>query len=279
MNRDLSDLLTSKALIIRQNILKMVGIKKAGHLGGAASIAEIISVLYFHKLGISINNFHQLDRNRLIISKGHAVLAQYAALSELGFFPYEELEKTKTLCGLLQGHPDMSIPGIEAVTGSLGQGLSIALGMALSMRLDGIAKRVYVILGDGELAEGQIWEAAMAVDKFKVNNITAIIDYNKIQSTGRNDDVFKISDLRDKWRSFGWKVIEINGHVINDIISAFDESEKETNKPTLIIADTIKGKGFSFAEDSAAYHNAELSGDLFKMALDELASRAGGLKT
>ncbi len=257
----------------------MVGIKKAGHLGGAASIAEIVSALYFYKLGISINNFQQLDRNRFIISKGHAVLTQYAALAELGFFPVEELGKTKTLSGLLQGHPDLSIPGIEAVTGSLGQGLSIALGMALSMRLDNIAKRVYVILGDGELAEGQIWEAAMAANNFKVNNITAIIDYNKIQSTGRTEEVFNIPYLRDKWSSFGWNVIEINGHDINGIVTAFDESEKAVEKPTVIIADTIKGKGFSFAEDSAAYHNTELSDDLFKKAFDELEIRAGELKS
>ncbi len=240
------------ALKLRSNVLEMVGVGKAGHLGGSSSLAEITAVLYFHKMRLNPKNPKDPERDRFLLSKGHAVLIQYAALVELGYFPREELKKVKTLEGLLQGHPDMKTPGIEAVTGSLGQGLSIANGMALALRLEKSPARVHVIMGDGELSEGQLWEAAMAAANFKVDNLVGIVDYNKIQATGPIKEVFDTGDIPAKWKAFGWHVIEIDGHDIPQIAAALDEAETVKGKPTVIIAHTIKGKGFSFAENSAA---------------------------
>ncbi|MFQ3619930.1 MAG: transketolase [Spirochaetales bacterium] len=262
--------LKKMAVRLRFNILEMVGVGKAGHLGGSSSLAEITSVLYFHKMRINPKIPKDPNRDRFLLSKGHAVLVQYAALAELGFFSREELKKVKTLEGILQGHPDMKTPGIEAVTGSLGQGLSIANGMALSLRLDKSPSRVYVVMGDGELSEGQLWEAAMAAANFKVDNLVGIVDYNKIQATGPIKEVFDTGDIPTKWKAFGWHVLEIDGHDIPQIIQALDEAEKIKGKPTIIIAHTVKGKGFSFAENSAAYHNAALTEELYKQAQEEL---------
>ncbi|MCX7788434.1 MAG: transketolase [Spirochaetes bacterium] len=258
------------ALKLRSNVLEMVGVGKAGHLGGSSSLAEITAVLYFHKMRLNPKDPKDPKRDRFLLSKGHAVLIQYAALVELGYFPREELKKVKTLEGILQGHPDLKTPGIEAVTGSLGQGLSIANGMALALRLEKNPARVYVIMGDGELSEGQLWEAAMASANFKVDNLVGIVDYNKIQATGPIKEVFDTGDIPSKWKSFGWHVIEIDGHDIPQIAKALDEAETVKGKPTVIIAHTVKGKGFSFAENSAAYHNAALTEELYKQAQEEL---------
>jgi len=258
------------ALKLRSNVLEMVGVGKAGHLGGSSSLAEITAVLYFHKMRLNPKDPKDPKRDRFLLSKGHAVLIQYAALVELGYFPREELKKVKTLEGLLQGHPDMKTPGIEAVTGSLGQGLSIANGMALALRLEKNPARVYVIMGDGELSEGQLWEAAMASANFKVDTLVGIVDYNRIQATGPIKEVFDTGDIPAKWKSFGWHVIEIDGHDIPQIAKALDEAETVKGKPTVIIAHTVKGKGFSFAENSAAYHNAALTEELYKQAQEEL---------
>jgi transketolase len=191
-------------------------------------------------------------------------------LVEHGIIPRSELKKTKTLEGILQGHPDMKTPGMEAVTGSLGQGLSIGIGMALAARLDGRKSRIFVIMGDGEISEGQIWEAAMAASTFRLGNIVGILDRNGIQSSGRTADVFAIPGLEDKWKAFGWNVLTIDGHDIHQILDAFREAEKNTERPTVIIADTIKGKGISYAENSAAFHNASLTEAQMEIALREL---------
>jgi transketolase len=265
------------ALQLRYSLLEMVGVGKAGHLGGSSSLAEIVSVLYFHIMKLNTKDPKDETRDRFLLSKGHSVLIQYAALGELGYFPKSEFKRVKTLEGLLQGHPDMSIPGIEAVTGSLGQGLSIGVGMALSFRMDKKPNRVYVAMGDGELSEGQLWEAAMAAWKFKLDNIVGIVDCNKIQATGHCCEIFDIPDIAKKWDSFGWHVIEIDGHNIFEIIDAFEKSRTIKGKPTVIVAHTVKGKNFSFAENTAAFHNAILTEEQFRKGKEDLDLIAASL--
>jgi transketolase len=263
--------LQKKALQLRFDLLEMIGIGKAGHLGGSSSLAEIVSTLYFHKMRFDRSNPDDPDRDRFLLSKGHAVLIQYAALVELGVIPRSELKRVKSLGGLLQGHPDMDeTPGIEAVTGSLGQGLSIATGMALALRLDGRGSRVYVIIGDGELAEGQLWEAAMAACRFRVDNLTAFVDRNRFQASGPTSEVFEIPHIEEKWKSFGWNVITIDGHDVAAVIQALEAAEKVRGRPTVIVADTIKGRGISFAENTAAFHNAVLTEGQYRQAVLEL---------
>jgi len=268
--------LNSIALKLRVDVLEMIGVNTAGHLGGSFSLAETMAVLYFHRLNIDKDKADDPHRDRLLLSKGHAALIQYAALCEKGFFPREELKRVKTLAGLLQGHPDLSIPGIEAVTGSLGQGLSVGVGMALALRLDRSAARVFVIMGDGEQSEGQLWEAAQAAANFKADNLTAFIDWNKVQATGPTKAVFNIPNLDKKWKAFGWEVFSINGHDPAAIIEAIEKAEAVRGKPSVIILDTVKGKGVSFAEGNAAYHNGILDEAAFGKALKELdAAKAG----
>jgi transketolase len=259
---------------LRRDIVEMMGIGIAGHLGGSASLAELMAVLYFHKMNFSRERLSDPNRDRLLLSKGHAALVQYAALCEKGCFPREELGRVKTINGLLQGHPDLSIPGIEGVTGSLGQGLSLGLGMALALRLDKSPARVYVVMGDGEQSEGQLWEAAMAAANFKVDNLTAFIDWNKIQASGPTSEVFPIPELERKWSAFGWDVRTVPGHDIPKIIEAVDGAEKVRGRPALVILDTVKGRGFSFAEGKAAYHNGALDAETYAKAL---AENGGGL--
>ena len=268
--------LKRKAQQLRYNVLEMIGVGVAGHWGGSSSLAEAMAVLYFHAMKLDPANPRHPDRDRLLLSKGHAALIQYAALCEVGYVPREELKRVKELNGLLQGHPDLSIPGIEAVTGSLGQGLSIGVGMALAFRLDRKANHVYVIMGDGEQSEGQLWEAAMAAANFKVDNLTAFLDWNKIQATGRTEDIFNIPDLDQKWRAFGWEVIVTDGHDIGKIIGAIDQAKAVKGKPTLIILDTVKGKGISFAENVATYHNGIFDAAKFEAAKRELEAQREG---
>ena len=262
--------LKGKALKLRYNLLDMMGVGKAGHLGGSSSLAETIAVLYFHKMKLNKADPKCPERDRLILSKGHAALIQYAALCELGWIPREELTKVKSLNGLLQGHPDLSIPGIEAVTGSLGQGLSIGVGMALALRLDKKPNHVYVVMGDGEQSEGQLWEAAMSAANFKVDNLTAFLDWNKIQATGPTKEIFSIPDLDKKWAAFGWEVIPCDGHDVGAVIDAIDKAKTVKGKPSLILLDTVKGKNFSFAEHNATYHNGILDDAKFAQAKQDL---------
>ena len=275
-NEQLISTLRQKAQKLRLNVLEMIGINMAGHWGGSSSLAETLAVLYFHAMNVHASAPRDPNRDRFLLSKGHAALIQYAALCEAGYFPREELKRVKAIDGLLQGHPDLTIPGIEAVTGSLGQGLSIGVGMALALRLDRRPSRVYVVMGDGEQSEGQLWEAAMAASNFKVDNLTAFLDWNKIQATGRTEDIFRIPDLDKKWRSFGWEVLAANGHDIGQLIDAIDWAKTVRGKPTLIILDTIKGKGISFAEDIAAYHNGSFDAAQFEAAKKELEAGIEG---
>ncbi len=270
MNISIEDL-EIKAQKIRLRIVQMIGIGKTGHLGGSNSIADIIAALYFHKMKNNPENPKWENRDRFILSKGHSALAQYAALAEAGYFPEDELKKLKHLGAMLQGHPDLlKTPGIEANTGSLGQGLSIACGIAAGFKIDKKYNRVYCIIGDGEAAEGQIWEAAMAATFYKLDNLIAILDYNKIQATGTIAERFDTGSLPDKFRAFGWHVLEIDGHDMNQIVEALDQADGVNGKPILIAAHTIKGKGVCFAENTAAYHNGSMTNEQYELACKSL---------
>jgi len=257
---------------LRADVVKMIGVGKAGHLGGSCSLAEIVAALYFAKMRFDPKVLGDPDRDRFLLSKGHSVLIQYAALAELGVIAKEEFAKVKTLEGKLQGHPDMMTPGMEAVTGSLGQGLSVGVGMALALRLAQRPSRVYVVMGDGELAEGQLWEAAMAAARFKVDNLTGIVDRNRIQATGPTKDIFDIPRVAEKWHAFGWNVLVVDGHDVGAILDALDQASAMKGRPSVIVADTVKGKGVSFAENSAAFHNAAMTKEQYDRALVEIAA-------
>jgi len=254
------------AATLRGNLIEMIPPGKVGHLGGSSSIMDVVAALYFKHMKV-FDDPKNPERDRCVFSKGHAVLAQYAAFAELGYVSHEDLHKVKTLDGTLQGHPDMDhTPGIEAVTGSLGQGLSVSLGMALGLKVDGSASRVFCIVGDGEMDEGQIWEAAMAGAAYKADNLVAIVDRNRVQATDTVDKVMPEGDVPAKWAAFGWNVIEIDGHDFNQILEALDAAKACKGKPTAIIANTVKGKGFTFAEGKAAYHNAAMNAEEYAQA-------------
>ena len=272
MNYSLDTLrrIRAKAIDIRADIIEMIPHGKVGHLGGSCSVADVAAALYFEHMKV-YDDPKDKRRDRCIFSKGHAVLAQYACLAELGYFDRSELAKVNTIGGILQGHPDMDLtPGIEAVTGSLGQGLSIALGMALGLRLDGNDARVYAIVGDGEQAEGQIWEAAMAAGAYKADNLCAILDYNKLQATDTTDKVLPIGNLKEKWASFGWHVIDIDGHDVAAILGALDEAKRFSGAPSMIIARTVKGKGFPFAEHQVKFHNGAINEQEQEQAMEAI---------
>jgi transketolase len=271
--------LERKAKQIRLDIVNMIGVDKTGHLGGSCSIADIAAVLYNYKMRHDPRNPKWEDRDRLLLSKGHAALAQYAALADCGYFPRDEMKYLKQLGASLQGHPDMHRTlGIEANTGSLGQGLSIACGMAAGAKMDNRSYRVYCIVGDGEMAEGQIWEAAMAATFYKLDNLTAILDKNGLQATGAVSERFNTNPIAEKWSAFGWYVMEIDGHDIRAIIDALDRADTVKDQPVIIIAKTIKGKGISFAENNAAYHNGAMTKEQYEIALGELNGLGGEKK-
>ncbi len=271
-SKELLDDLTAKAQQLRKDVIISIGVGVAGHVGGSCSAADIITALYFYKMKHDPKNPKMEDRDRLLLSKGHVAILQYAALAEAGYFPVDDLQHTKEIGFHLQGHPDViKTPGIEAGTGSLGQGLSIGLGMALGQKLQGIDARTYVLCGDGEIAEGQIWEAAMAAVNFKADNLVAIVDHNKLQANGRIEDRFNTLPLIPKWKGFGWNVIEIDGHNMEEILTALDEADTVKGVPTVIVANTIKGKGVSFAENVVGYHNGTLTEETYKQALEELS--------
>jgi transketolase len=235
------------------------------------SSADLVAALYFYKMRHWPGDPTNPERDRFIFSKGHSVLAQYAALAECGYFSPEALPTTKHLGSFLQGHPERHrTPGVEANTGSLGQGLSVGLGMALGRRLDKRDYKVYVILGDAELAEGQIWEAVTAAAFYKADNLVAIVDHNKMQATGRIDELYDVGSISRKFAAFGWRVLEIDGHDMKEVVDALDEADQSTGMPVAIVAHTVKGKGVSFAENKAGYHNGELTPEQYRQALCEL---------
>jgi transketolase len=269
-NSTLQDL-AAKACTIRQDIIRMLGESKSGHPGGSLSATDIVTTLYFYEMNVDPANPKWPDRDRFVLSKGHAAPVLYAALAEKGYFPREELMTLRKTGSRLQGHPSMKhLPGIEMSTGSLGQGLSAANGMALAGRLDGKGYRVYVVLGDGEIQEGQVWEAAMAAAHYELDNVVAFLDHNGLQIDGPTKDVMSPEPVADKWRAFGWHVIEINGHDFTEIINALQKAKEVKGKPTMIIANTVKGKGVSFMENQVGWHGNAPSQEQTCQALSEL---------
>jgi len=256
---------------IRRHIIIMTGNAGSGHPGGSLSAADIVTALYFNLMRHDPENPAWPDRDRFILSKGHAAPLLYAALAESGYFPLETLPTLRKLGSSLQGHADSNVtPGVEMTAGSLGQGLSFSIGVALAGRLNSQDYRVYVMLGDGECDEGQVWEAAMAAAHFRVDNLTAIVDNNGLQIDGWNRDVMNIEPLNDKWKSFGWHVIEVDGHNIPRLLDAFKEAQSVKGKPSVIIAHTIKGKGVSFMENNVDFHGKAPDAEQVELALKEL---------
>jgi transketolase len=256
---------------IRQDIIEMLVLAKSGHPGGSLSAADIMSVLYFSVLKIEPDNPQWPDRDRFVLSKGHAAPVLYAALAERGFFPREELVNLRQTGHFLQGHPDMlKVPGVDMSTGSLGQGFSAAAGMALAGKIDQKTYRVYCLLGDGEIAEGLVWEAAMAAAHYKLDNLVAVLDYNGLQIDGTNEEVMNSAPLADKWRAFGWNVLEVDGHDVEELLNSLELAKNFQGKPTIIVAKTTKGKGVSFMENQAGWHGSAPSPEQAELALAEL---------
>lgn len=263
--------LQDMARTIRVDILKMLSEAGSGHTGGSLSAADIVTAIYFSKMRYNPKDPEWKERDRFVLSKGHAAPLLYAALARAGYFPLEMLSTLRKIGSPLQGHPNCrSLPGIEVSTGSLGQGLSVANGMAIGLRLDRIPARVYCLLGDGEVQEGQVWEAAMTAAHYGLDNLCAIIDNNGLQIDGPVEEVMRVSPLPEKWKAFGWHVIEIDGHNMAEILNALDEAEGIKGKPTIIIAHTIKGKGVSIFEGKVEYHGVAPTPDELAKALKEL---------
>ncbi len=262
--------LNATARTIRRHIIRDIYEAGSGHPGGSLSSTEIITALYFHLMNHDPDNPDWEERDRFVLSKGHSCPALYAALAEAGYFNVDDLLALRKLGSHLQGHPSMRTPGIDICTGSLGQGLSIAVGMALGLRLDSKLSRVYVLLGDGEMQCGQVWEAAMAAAHYNLGNITAFIDRNRLQIDGSSERVMSLEPLGFKLKSFGWHVTEINGHNFNEIIDAVEKGKKINGEPKAIIAHTTKGKGVSFMEGSVAFHGKPPNDEEFERAMKEL---------
>lgn len=256
---------------IRKDIILMTAEAASGHPGGSLSAADIIAALYFNVMRHDPRNPKWPDRDRFVLSKGHAAPALYSALARSGYFPVEQLRTLRKMGSPLQGHPELKrLAGVEASTGSLGQGLSIGAGMALAGKMDRKDYRVYVMIGDGESEEGQIWEAAMSSAYYKLDNLTAIIDYNSQQLDGWVKDIMELEPIVDKWKGFGWHVEEIDGHDFHQILKAIDEAKATSGKPTAIIARTVKGKGVSFMEHNIEFHGMAPTKEQKDLALKEL---------
>lgn len=254
--------LEAKAALLRKDIVRMIGVGKPGHVGGSCSIADIMAALYFHQMKHDPKNPQWEGRDRLIMSKGHAGIIQYAALAECGYFDKEILWTLKDMGSILQGHPDRrKVPGIEMSTGSLGQGFSAACGMAAGLRVSGSDNNVYCVIGDGELAEGQIWEAALTGVAHKLDHLVVILDNNTLQAMGPITQRYNtaVTSYADKFRNFGWRVIEIDGNDMEQIVPALDVASVSRGMPTCIVAHTIKGKGLAFAENQVGFHNGAMT--------------------
>ncbi|MBI3803795.1 MAG: transketolase [Nitrospirae bacterium] len=263
--------LREKATLLRCDIVEMITAAGSGHPGGSLSAADLIAALYFKVLRHDSSRPEWPDRDRFILSKGHGAPALYAALARTGYFAVEKLKTLRKLGSPLQGHPEKGkLPGVEASTGSLGQGISIGAGMALAGRLDQKDYRVYVLMGDGEANEGQVWEAAMLAAHYKIDHLTVILDCNRQQLDGWTAEILDIEPLADKWRAFGWHVIDFDGHDLEQILSAFEEAQGTRGKPTLLLARTTKGRGVSFMENNLEFHGVAPTADQLQAALKEL---------
>jgi len=264
---------------VRLQIVRAMGAGQFHHFGGSLSAVEIVVALYFHKMRYRAHDPGWPERDRFVLSKGHSVPAVYACLARCGFFPEAELATLKRLGSNLQGHPDMrKTRGLEANTGSLGMGLSVANGMALAGRARRLGYRVYVLLGDGECQEGQVWEAAMTTAHHRIDNLTALVDRNQLQAMGPTEERMAVEPLAEKWRSFGWETLEADGHDIGAICDALDAAAEVKGRPPVIIARTVKGKGVSFMEGQPGFHNAAITEDQFCAAVAELEARLAALE-
>lgn len=264
-------LVEEKARQIRRDIIQMLSQAGSGHTGGSLSAADIVSCLYFWEMKLDPARPDWEERDRFVLSKGHAAPVLYAALAEKGYFPRKDIFGLRKLGSPLQGHPDMrKIPGVEASTGSLGQGVSWAVGMAQSARIDQKAFRVYTLLGDGELQEGMVWEALMAAAHYGLDNLVAIVDHNGLQIDGRICDVLSPEPIADKFRAFGWETLVVDGHAVPDLMRALNTARETKGKPTAIVAKTVKGKGCSFMENRAEWHGKAPTAEEAAKALAEL---------
>ncbi len=256
---------------LRLHVIEMTYAANSGHPGGSLSAADIISALYFKVMRHDPKNPNWKDRDRFILSKGHVAPVLYAALAESGYFPVEDLITLRQLGSKLQGHPVRGkVPGVEMSTGSLGQGLSMSCGIALAGKMDGKDYKVYCMLGDGELQSGQNWEAAMFAANYKLNNLIAIVDRNRLQICGDTEEVMSLEPLVDKWMAFGWDVIETDGHDIDKVVAAFEEAKADRDSPVVIIFNTVKGKGVSFMENNPGFHGKACNATEYKQAVEEL---------
>lgn len=263
--------LEKKARRIREDIVEEVYSAKSGHPGGSLSVADILTVLYFREMNINPENPNWEDRDRFVLSKGHCSPALYSCLANRGFFSVEDLKSFRNINSYLQGHPDKNkVPGVDMTTGSLGQGLSAANGIAIAGKMDQKTYRVYCVLGDGEIEEGQIWEAAMAANKYKLDNLCVIVDNNNLQIDGTIEEVMSSYPIDEKFRSFGFQVINIDGHNIEEIIKAFEVAREVKGKPTCIIAKTVKGKGVDFMENQAGWHGKAPNQEQYEQAMKSL---------
>lgn len=263
---------SSKALTLRQDIIRMLGEAGSGHTGGSLSSADIIACLYFWEMKIDPLQPRSAERDRFVLSKGHAAPLLYAALAERGYFPKSELLRLRKLGSPLQGHPDMrKVAGVDASTGSLGQGVSWAVGMALAAKIDGLDFRVYTLLGDGEIEEGLVWEAVMAAHHYKLDNLVAFLDHNGLQIDGPICEVMSPEPVADKFRAFGWETLLVDGHDHRQIMEALNKARTIAGRPTIIIADTVKGKGCSFMENKVEWHGSAPNKEQTSQALAELS--------
>lgn len=263
--------LEKAAAEIRCGIIKAIHNAGSGHPGGSLSAADIVTALYFDEMNVDPKDPKMKGRDKFILSKGHAGPVQYSALAVKGYYPMEDFMTLRKLGSKFQGHPDMhKVPGIEMSTGSLGQGISAAGGMALANKLDNDPGRIYVLLGDGEIQEGIVWEALMSAAHYKLDNMVAILDHNGLQIDGKNEDVMTVAPVVEKFQAFGWNVIQIDGHDFEQILDAFKQARACKGKPTMIVAETIKGKGVSFMENNAGWHGKAPDEEQTKQALAEL---------
>ena len=263
--------LQTKSTDLRKDIVKMICKSKSGHPGGSLSVIDILTALYYDVMNIDVANPKKEDRDRFVLSKGHAAPALYAVLADKGYINKELLGTLRQFGSPLQGHPDMKkVSGVEISTGSLGQGLSVANGMALASRLQNIPYRVYVAMGDGELQEGQVWEAAMTSAQYKLDNLTAFVDYNNLQIDGNVSDIMDVASVEDKFKAFGWNVLTIDGHNFQEISDAVEKAKECKGKPTMIVANTVKGKGVDFMENVCGFHGVAPTEEETKRAIEQL---------
>lgn len=279
MNSQQKKELSLKACKVRQCVIEGTYNAKSGHPGGSLSAADILTYLYFAHMNIDPQNPKMSDRDRFVLSKGHAAPALYGALATRGFFDVEYIKSLRHSDALLQGHPDMkTIPGVDMSTGSLGQGISAAVGMAIDAKVKGRSNRVFAILGDGEIQEGQVWEAAMLAGHKKLGNLVAVVDNNNLQIDGELENVVSPYPIGEKFKAFGWYVIEIDGHNFDSIEAAYAEADTVTDKPVMIVAKTIKGKGVSFMENQANWHGVAPNAEQYEAAMNELKAQYSALE-